>query len=195
MAKKKQPESISDLLPDDQNANRHTERGMGLLEDQLKAVGVGRSILIDKNNKIIAGNGVVEAAGAAGIDRLRVVETSGNEIVAVKRVDLEIDSARGRLMAIGDNAIALRNIDLDADVLIEQAEEYGIDLSTVGLTDKELEAMRNVDEEPNEADESLPPEIDQKYLILIDCTNEQQQVEWLEKLQAEGLNVKAQVVQ
>lgn len=51
---------ISDLIPDDRNANKGTERGNGLLERSLQQYGAGRSILIDKNNRIIAGNKTVE---------------------------------------------------------------------------------------------------------------------------------------
>jgi hypothetical protein len=55
--------NISDLRFDDKNFNQHTQRGLGLLEKSLQKFGAGRSILIDKNNNIIGGNGVVEAAG------------------------------------------------------------------------------------------------------------------------------------
>jgi len=48
--------NISDLRFDDKNMNDHTEYGMGLLEKLLQEFGAGRSILIDKNNNIIAGN-------------------------------------------------------------------------------------------------------------------------------------------
>ena len=53
--------NISDLRFDDKNFNAHTEYGMSLLEKSLRKFGAGRSILIDKNNNIIGGNGVVEA--------------------------------------------------------------------------------------------------------------------------------------
>ena len=39
---------ISQLLPDDRNANRGTERGNAFIERSLREYGMGRSILIDK---------------------------------------------------------------------------------------------------------------------------------------------------
>ena len=96
---------ISDLKFDDQNFNKHTEYGMSLLEKSLRQNGTGRSILIDKDNNIIAGNGIVEAAGSVGIENVKIVEITGDELVAVKRTDLSLDSDQGREMALADNAI------------------------------------------------------------------------------------------
>ena len=63
------------------------------MERSLNELGAGRSILIDKNDNIIAGNKTQEAAIKAGITKVRVVETTGDELVAVKRTDVDIDSA------------------------------------------------------------------------------------------------------
>ena len=57
---------LSDLVFDDKNFNKHTEYGMSLIEKSIRNNGAGRSILIDKNNRIIAGNGVTEIAGQIG---------------------------------------------------------------------------------------------------------------------------------
>lgn len=85
---------ISELKFDDKNFNDHTEFGMSLLEKSLQDYGAGRSILIDKNNNIIAGNGIVEAAAQAGIEKVRIVETQGEELVAVKRTDVDLHTKR-----------------------------------------------------------------------------------------------------
>ena len=58
---------ISDLIFDEHNANCGTERGQALLETSLQKYGAGRSILIDKNKRIISGNKTVEMAGQIGI--------------------------------------------------------------------------------------------------------------------------------
>ena len=51
---------ISDLIYDDKNFNKGSEYGNSLIEKSLRKFGAGRSILIDKNNRIIAGNKSVE---------------------------------------------------------------------------------------------------------------------------------------
>jgi hypothetical protein len=130
---------IEQLMPDPENHNGHTERGMSLLEDQLGRNGLGRSILVDKNNVVIAGNGVLEVAAQLGIERVRIVETDGNEIVAVKRTDVMRSSAQGVEMALADNLIPMRNQAIDYELVQQQATQHALALERVGLTDAELE--------------------------------------------------------
>lgn len=51
--------TIKDLKLDNRNANKHTEAGNKLLKKSINELGYGRSILLDKDERIIAGNGVV----------------------------------------------------------------------------------------------------------------------------------------
>ena len=118
---------ISELKFDDKNFNKHTAKGMGLLEKSLQQFGAGRSILIDKNNNIIAGNGIVEAAGTIGLDKVKIIETDGTELVAVKRTDVELDSAQGREMALADNATAAADLEWDEDAIAEASAKFGFD--------------------------------------------------------------------
>ena len=128
MANKKQDKQgdIEQLKFDDKNFNKHTEYGMGLLEKSLRENGAGRSILVDKDDNIIAGNGIVEAAINAGIKKTRVVEVTGDELVVVKRTDLELDSKKGRQMAFADNATAAADLSWDEERIGEAADEWGL---------------------------------------------------------------------
>ena len=96
------------LTPDKENANEGTQRGRGLLEKSLRQLGAGRSILTDKDGNVIAGNKTLESA--ADIDLpVRIVETDGNELVVVKRTDLDLYSEtdkRARQLAYADNKVA-----------------------------------------------------------------------------------------
>lgn len=95
---------IRELTPDPKNRRAHNPRNIGMVVDALHAVGAARSIVIDEDGVILAGNGVVEAAGEAGITRLRVVEADGQEIVAVRRTGLS--EAQKRHLAMTDNRAA-----------------------------------------------------------------------------------------
>jgi len=55
---------ISDLTPDDKNFNKGSEFGNSLIEKSFRRFGAGRSILLDKNNRIIAGNKFIENTNA-----------------------------------------------------------------------------------------------------------------------------------
>lgn len=144
---------ISDLKFDDKNFNKHTEYGMGLLEKSLRELGAGRSILLDKDNNIIAGNGIVEAAGSVGLENVKIIETTGDEIVAVKRTDLELDSEEGRKMAFADNATANADLSWDEDNIKEQTEKWDFDTSDWGGDfnfDKDIEVEEDEAPEANE---------------------------------------------
>ena len=125
--------NIKDLKFDDENFNDHTEYGMSLLEKSLREHGAGRSILIDKDNNIIAGNGIVEAAGQIGLEDMQIVETTGDKIVAVKRMDVSINSKKGREMAMADNATAAADLSWNMGKIAKATEKYGIDTEDWGL--------------------------------------------------------------
>lgn len=147
---------ISDLKFDDKNFNKHTEYGMSLLEKSLRELGAGRSILIDKDENIIAGNGIVEAAVSVGLENVKIIETTGDEIVAVKRTDMTIDSKEGREMALADNATANADLSWDEDNIKEQTEKWDFDTSDWGMDfDFDKDAEVEEDETP-EANESEP---------------------------------------
>ena len=92
---------IRELVPDPKNRRKHTPRNVGMIVDALHKVGAGRSIVIDENNEVLAGNATIEAAGEAGITQLKVVDATGDEIVAVRRTGLTTDQKRD--LAIFDN--------------------------------------------------------------------------------------------
>ena len=118
--------TLADLTPDGENFNKHTEFGTKLLEDSLRKFGAGRSVLVDKDGNIIAGNGVVETAAGIGMDDVVVVQTDGTKLVVVQRTDLELDSPEGRELALADNMTALKGIDIDLDKV---RESLGDDLA------------------------------------------------------------------
>lgn len=141
--------TIKDLKFDDKNFNKHTEFGMGLLEKSLRENGAGRSILLDKDNNIIAGNGIIEAAGQIGLDKIKVVETTGDEIVAVKRTDISLNSKKGRKMALADNATAKADLEWDEENLenefeLEELKDWGVELKSDN--DKDLSEELNFNE-------------------------------------------------
>ena len=80
---------LSDLTGDPHNANRGTSRGLAALDRSLRDYGAGRSVLIDRAGRVIAGNKTVERARELGLG-LRIVSTDGQELIAVQRQDLDL---------------------------------------------------------------------------------------------------------
>ena len=130
---------IEQLAQDQHNFNKGTEQGQELMERSFKEMGAGRSILIDKNGNIIAGNKSQKAAIAAGIKKVRIIETTGDELVAVKRTDVDIDSAEGRKMAYLDNLTTQVNLTWDQTELeAVQADVEGFDIADFGFDIEDL---------------------------------------------------------
>ena len=141
---------IKDLKFDDKNFNQHTEFGMSQLERSLRNYGAGRSILVDKDNNIIAGNGIAEAAGQMGITKTRVIETTGDELVVVKRTDIKLDSKEGREMALADNATSAADLKWDEDNIKSESEKWGIDFGSWGIDIKPFKEI--IEDTPDDLD-------------------------------------------
>jgi len=104
--------TLAALKPDAQNRRKHNPRNVGMVEDSLQEVGAGRSVVCDEHGVILAGNATVEAAGNVGIERVRIIETDGNEIIAVRRSNLT--AAQKKRLALYDNRTAeLADWDID----------------------------------------------------------------------------------
>ena len=144
---KEQVVDIDSLRQDTHNFNRGTDEGQQLMERSFKELGAGRSILLDREGNIIAGNKSQEAARKAGIKRVRIVETTGDELVAVKRTDIDIDSAEGRRMALLDNLTTQVNLAWDPSEIEDVSSEIdGFDPSDYGFDPSQLEVAGMGDE-------------------------------------------------
>ena len=135
--------SINDLKSDHQNARKSTDRSAELIKESLQRYGADRSIVIDEDNRILAGNGTIEGAKEAGIDRIRVIETDGDEVIAVRRTGLTEEQKVG--LALADN----RTADLsewDQEMLNRLGEQHDISLffsqdDLDGILDTEVEQL------------------------------------------------------
>ena len=81
---------IAQLVLDEKNANKGTKRGRELLGESLEKYGAGRSVVLDRRDRVIAGNKTVEAARAAGMKSVAVIESDGSSLIAVQRGDLDL---------------------------------------------------------------------------------------------------------
>ena len=138
--------SIKDLKSDHKNARKRTDRSAELIKESLQRYGAARSIVIDEDNRILAGNGTIEGAKEAGINRIRVIETDGDEVIAVRRTGLTEEQKIG--LALADN----RTSDLsewDQEMLNRLGEQHDISLF---FSQDDLDGILETDVE------ALPPE-------------------------------------
>jgi hypothetical protein len=144
--------SAEQLLQDDKNANIGTERGRDAVHNSIVENKFGRSILIDKHGKIIGGNKTTEAAIKAGLKTVKVIKTTGDEIIAVQRVDVDLDSPEGRRLAIAENRTAELGLQWDP-AIISELTGAGVDVSSY-FTDVELQQLCK------DLEDSMPDEDD-----------------------------------
>ena len=137
--------NIESLVPDNKNFNKGTEYGDRLMDESLRRFGLGRSILMDKNNRIIAGDKTAEKAAEIGFTDVVVVEVDGNQLVAVKRKDIDLDSAKGREFALADNATGKANLCFDTDLIMQEAEKFDFDPEDWGVPMEQSEEEQQED--------------------------------------------------
>ena len=118
--------NITDLKFDSKNINVGTKSGKALLSKSIAESGIGRSVLTDKNDVLIGGNKTVEQAIALGIRKVIEVETNGDELVVVKRKDLDINTEKGIKAKIFDNTVSVHNYVEDAEIIQVVCEEADI---------------------------------------------------------------------
>ena len=126
---------------DARNYRKHNDKNKELINKSLAECGAGRSILIDNEDEIIAGNGVYEQAKALNIP-VKIVETDGNELIAVKRTDLNTQDEKRKRLAVMDNSSSdTSEFDLEllsADFEVPDLQDMGIDIPDIEVEQNEV---------------------------------------------------------
>ena len=131
--------SIDDLIQDDHNFNKGHEQGAQVLERSFREGGAGRSVLIDKDNRLVGGNKAQKGFKAAGKKKVIIVDSDADPLVAVRRKDVSLDSAEGRKMAYLDNLTTQVNLTWDQTELeAVQSDVEGFDVSDFGFDIEDL---------------------------------------------------------
>lgn len=116
---------------DERNYRKHGKKNKELIKKSLEELGAGRSVLLDNEDCLIAGNGVYEQAQALKIP-VRVIETDGKELIAVKRTDLATKDEKRRKLALADNSASdssqFDNVLLVEDWTVEELKDWGVTL-------------------------------------------------------------------
>ena len=167
---------INELTQDQHNFNKGTAKGKKLMSKSLKELGAGRSILIDKHGNIIAGNKTQLAAIEAGIKKVRIVESDGTDLIAVKRTDVDLETKKGREMALADNAASRLNLSWDDVELANAAAEYDIPLADWIPKDYEVQI----------SDLDISDKLQSFHQVVVICKDENEMQQISEQLKREG---------
>lgn len=133
---------------DRHNYRDHDERNLNLLGKSLKRCGAGRSILLDKNGEIIAGNATYKTAQEQGIP-VKIIPTDGKTLIALQRTDLDTDDRKRKELAAFDNSTS--------DGVNWNIDNLAADFDLAELPELGIEGLQTVEPEPEEITEDTPP--------------------------------------
>jgi hypothetical protein len=98
---------IGTIQLNERNAKKHPEKQIELLRENIRRFGFTNPLLVDEDNKLIAGHARLEAARRIGLEHVPVIRLS------------HLTAAQKRAVAIADNKIAELG-EWDLDILSEE---------------------------------------------------------------------------
>lgn len=167
---------ISDLNLDPNNARKHSVKNINAICDSLKLFGQRKPVVITKDNVVVAGNGTVEAA-----------QKIGWKGVSVVYIPEDWNDEKIKAYALADNKTA-ELAEWNTDILLMQLSELGEnawDISKLGFEMPEIK---------EEDFDTTPQTIGERFEVVIECDNENDQTALLIRLSEEGLKVRAIVI-
>lgn len=161
---------ISNFRPQRVNANKHTPRGLGLLDKSMSENGFIGAMTSAADGEIFDGSARLETAYERFGEDVEpiIVDADGTRPIIVRRVDIpSADDPKAKKLAIAANRIASVDLDWDAEILANLAEE--IDISDM-FFDDELAAIVSSESVQSEDDSQEESELGQGMPKEINCT-------------------------
>ena len=168
---------IDDLVPDENNARLHSKKNIDAIAKSLQTFGQRKPVVITQENVVVAGNGTLEAARQIGWKGLSVV-----------RVPDDWDNDTIKAYALADNRTA-ELASWDSEVLLSQLRDLKLEewnVAELGFKDFDLKTREEID--------TSIKEIAERYEVVIECADENEQTALLLRLSQEGLKVRAIVI-
>lgn len=109
---------LSDFLPQQNNANKHTERGLSALETSVQLDGWIGAITVAANGETFDGSARIEKGVATDLTDAIIVETDGRRPIVHIRTDIPTAAdERAIRLGIAANRVAQLDLDWDAGLL------------------------------------------------------------------------------
>jgi DNA modification methylase len=143
-------QKIDQLKPFTRNARTHTKRQIKQIAESIRVYGFVNPILVDRNNRIIAGHGRVEAAKLLGMD----------QVPTIRLEDLSEEQIQSYVIA--DNKLA-ENAGWDRAILAVELQHLltldcaDFDVTITGFEVAEIDAILADEAGPEEEDGFLEP--------------------------------------
>jgi site-specific DNA-methyltransferase (adenine-specific) len=137
---------LSDYRPQKKNANKHTQRGLSMLEKSIQEGGFIGAMTSAADGEIFDGSARIETVATVLPTDPIVVDSDGTRPIIVRRTDIpNADDPKAKRLALMANRTAQVDLDWDAEVLKELSEEIEIgdifsekELIEIGFDEKEI---------------------------------------------------------
>ena len=169
--------AIDDLILDPNNARAHNQKNLDSIAKSLQMFGQRKPVVITKELVVVAGNGTLEAAKQIGWKGLSCVT-----------VPDDWDSDTIKAYALADNRTA-ELASWNTEVLLGQLRD--LDSSDWSVTDL---GFKGFDLKTREEINTDLKEISERFEVVIECDDENDQTALLLRLSQEGLRVRAIVI-
>ena len=134
---------MSEFRKQSRNANKHTQRGLTMLEQSIKEGGFIGAITAAADGEVFDGSARLDTVSGMG-DPI-VIDADGTRPIIVRRIDIpSADDPKAKKLAIAANRVAEIDLAWDTEILLELNDE--IDLEGL-FDDEELEAFAQSQEE------------------------------------------------
>lgn len=181
---------LKDFSTQEQNANKHSARGLAMLSDSIDENGWAGAITVTENNEAIDGSARLQTAYTKfGKDvEPIIVQSDGTRPIIVQRTDIpNADHPKAKALGLAANRVAQVNLTWDTEVLLDLVGE-GIDVSSYWneqeISSWELPAIDEVEREHDQDRETElvekneePQEENHSYALAI-VLNEQEYQQW-----------------
>jgi ParB-like chromosome segregation protein Spo0J len=169
--------AIDDLTLDPDNARAHNQKNLDAIAKSLQMFGQRKPVVITKELVVVAGNGTLEAARQIGWKGLSCVTVPD---------DWDTDTIKA--YALADNRTA-ELASWNTEVLLGQLRD--LDSSDWSVTDL---GFKGFDLKTRDEIDTDLKEIGERFEVVIECDDENDQTALLLRLSQEGLRVRAIVI-
>jgi hypothetical protein len=156
------------IKPSKRNSNKHTDKGMQLLETSIDKVGVIESISVTQEGTIISGHARKAIFDKKGMVA-KEIKLAENEypVIVTEIEDNTKEYYEAQILA---NTTANKNFNLDIEVIEVIAEEYDIEIEEVGV---DIDYSTSEIDYSDKNKEFNPSDFeDQKYTIKLEFTED-----------------------
>jgi DNA modification methylase len=138
--------AIGTLIPDPHNPRKHGRAQINAIAKSIEAFGFNAPILVDKNNKIVAGHGRYEAAKLLGLEKIPIVSLD-HLTETQARAYLLADNKLSDRSTWDDNKLAIQLKELSDLVLDFDIEAIGFEPPEIDLRIQSLDsALEDADD-------------------------------------------------